>query len=444
MTSVASSSSTPLGRGEISSSLGWVPPPEQLDLLQVIYVLRHGERTPVRRRLTSAEPPLPHRWNLCHASQVFGQSVMQHTGSDVGLPYGKPHVPRRIEFTVRNDAPQAGEHGDCLLGELTDKGRKTMQHIGEALRARYVDAEHLLPPNLANEDARSLYLRSTHMSRTIQSLEELVRGLVGPNAVSTPEILVRNTFDEDLLPNPRKCPKLGVLMQKFADLAVDVYNPRLAKYDDVVAPLDGGAAPRLNDGPRLSGLFDTMRSATAHGIQLPQSLENPELQTLMEHAVLDEWFGGYASRDPDERRQYRRMALGTFFEGLCDTFTRRATLGDADPRRMSILLGHDATLVGMTHMLDVCNHRWPAFGAGLGLELFRDRSSTEPVTAQHMPGYYVRCRYGDEELRLPGCQAPGKHWSGRPELCTLDAFREIVVDRLRHPQGLTIQQECTM
>ena len=51
------------------------------------------------------------------------------------------------------------------------------------------------------------------MSRTIQSLDELVRGLVGPNAVSTPEILVRNTFDEDLLPNPRKCPKLGVLMQ---------------------------------------------------------------------------------------------------------------------------------------------------------------------------------------------------------------------------------------
>lgn len=362
----------------------------------------------------------------------------------MGVPHGMPRVSRRIEFTAHNDAPQAGERGDCLLGELTDMGRKTMRHIGEALRARYIDAEHLIPSNLAKDDARSLYLRSTYMSRTIQSLEELVLGLVGQNAASAPEIHVRNSFDEDMLPDPRKCPKLNVLMLKFADLAVNLYNPRLAKYDDVIAPLDGGVVPRLNDGPRLSGLFDTMRSATAHGIQLPQPLENPELQTLMEHAVLDEWFGGYASRDLEERRQYRRMALGTFFQSLYDTFARRVALGDADPRRMSIFLGHDATLVGMTHMLDVCNRRWPAFGAGLGLELFRDRTSTQPVTAQHMPGYYVRCRYGDEELRLPGCQAPGKHWDGRPELCTLDAFREVVVDRLRHPQGLTIQQECTM
>ena len=59
-----------------------------------------------------------------------------------------------------------------------------------------------------------------------------------------------------------------------------------------------------------------------------------------------------------------------------------------------------------------------------------------------MLGHYVRCRYGDETLRLPGCATQGAHYPGHPELCTLDAFRAIVVDRLRHPEGMPAQEEC--
>lgn len=440
--SPSTSCSTPKKRGQISTSLGWVDPPAQLDLLQVIYVLRHGDRTPVRKRLTTAQPPLPSTWNMCYATQRFDQSLHNHIDGWPGLRRIPPRLQAPDEMPGPSVPPQAKTPGDCLLGQLTDQGRMAMLQIGQAIRARYIEKEHLLSPRFASRHTKELYLRSTYMSRTIESLEEVVKGLVdgGP----APDIVVYSPKDEDMLPNARTCPRLGMLMRKFADRAVKMYNPLLAQYDEAVKPMDCGNVPRLCDGPKLSGLVDTMRSARAHGLPLPKQLENPELLKLMEHAVLDEWFGGYASSNPGERRQYRRMALAPFFEEIYSTFAQRVTRGSEYPRRMSVYLGHDATLVGVLHVLDVFNHRWPAFSSGVGLELFHDRTDTQLPTPEQAPGYYVRCRYGDEELRLPGCQAPGKHFKGRPELCTLDAFREIVVDRLRHPEGLTIQQECHM
>lgn len=66
--------------GSASSSLGWQEPPSTLKLVQVHYLVRHGERTPVRTRLLNAQPPVPPRWNMCHAGKDFQATVLDLAG----------------------------------------------------------------------------------------------------------------------------------------------------------------------------------------------------------------------------------------------------------------------------------------------------------------------------------------------------------------------------
>jgi hypothetical protein len=109
------SSSPALGTaGSTSETLGWVAPPSGLELTQVHYLIRHGERTPVRERLQKANPPIPARWNLCHASRDFRVQVLDvGKGSQVQTKnwmgetlHGTPNemqVQRRVEVTDDKD-----------------------------------------------------------------------------------------------------------------------------------------------------------------------------------------------------------------------------------------------------------------------------------------------------------------------------------------------------
>ena len=42
-----------------------------------------------------------------------------------------------------------------------------------------------------------------------------------------------------------------------------------------------------------------------------------------------------------------------------------------------------------------------------------------------LDGYYVRLRYNDKVMNVPGCRATGSHFPGDESLCTLEAFKRI-------------------
>ena len=118
-----------------------------------------------------------------------------------------------------------------------------------------------------------------------------------------------------------------------------------------------------------------MRAAQAHGIPLPEPFNDHGVLDLMERAVVHEWFAGFRAQDPNERRQYRRLAFGDMLSSIYRRIEAKAAAPDADPLRLAVFLGHDATLVSMLHSIDCFNGRWPAFGAALSMELFRERSA---------------------------------------------------------------------
>jgi acid phosphatase len=373
-----------------------------------------------------------------------------YAGSAIDMP-----IRKRVE-NVDSQGKKALplKAGDCMLGDLTDLGRVTTNVLGKRLRDLYIDRLGLLPKQLEMKDENKIYLRSTNMGRTIESLHSLVSGLLPETKTKAddstarrasafvPTMLVRNGIVENLLPNTFGCSRLRDLDRKFTVFAAKLHNPKLAELDDLLKPHMDGNAPRVDGRPQLNGILDTIRAAKAHGLAIPAVFEDPKVIDVVESAVCSEWYSAYQAEDLETRQQFRRLAMARFLHELTDRLTDKAQRPSQTPLQMAIYAAHDTSLAGVLNTLDVFDNRWPAFTSAIGFELFKDRKTgiLTKLGLRSSPTY-VRMRYGDKELRLPACQAKGDHLDGHQEFCTLQAFTRAV-NQLNHPQGLTWEQEC--
>ncbi|KAK0526867.1 hypothetical protein OC835_005150 [Tilletia horrida] len=458
------------GSTAASPDLGWTPPPpgSNLELAQVHFFLRHGERTPVRTRMENSNPPIPKRWNLCHASAAMRANVLQ-------LSAGQPAVDtlpfqRVVEAGPSKLVPDTGSFtGECLPGELTNLGRMSSFEIGTKLRRLYIDRLGFLPEIVSVQDQDLFMFRSTNMSRTIETCQQTIAGLLPTHARTSqpvdaflPRIHVRNFLTETLIPNTLGCSRFRRLDSHYAEKAATEFNPSLEALDASLSSHNDGQPIRVDGHPRLSGLLDTIRASQAHGYPVPAAFLEPKTVEVANRALLAEWFSGYNDPDPERALEYRRLSMGRLLSELQERLDAKAKAPEKESLRLSIYSTHDTTLAGVLSTLDVFDHQWPAFAATLNFELFRrptrsdaassssdSRSSLgilsllgfKDKTAQQPDPHYVRVRYGAETLRLPACAAAGKHLDGHAEFCTLDAFREVV-DSLRHPEGLSWEAEC--
>ncbi|KAF2202479.1 phosphoglycerate mutase-like protein [Delitschia confertaspora ATCC 74209] len=138
---------------------------------------------------------------------------------------------------------------------------------------------------------------------------------------------------------------------------------------------------------------------------------------------------------------------------------------------------HDTTLAGALSSLGAFSgEKWPPFTSHIAFELFRQKDvmapsptpakvpaldtqsksqswwaslfgssknkvdgsgqpdgiARKPIGAltedqrQALKGYYVRIRYNDKIMQVPGCKAEGNHLEGDPTFCTFEAFKSIV------------------
>lgn len=55
----------------------------------------------------------------------------------------------------------------------------------------------------------------------------------------------------------------------------------------------------------------------------------------------------------------------------------------------------------------------------------RPWSELSPAEKHKLDRYYVRIRYNDKVMRIPGCAKPGNHLDGDESFCTLEAFKRI-------------------
>lgn len=86
--------------------------------------------------------------------------------------------------------------------------------------------------------------------------------------------------------------RLEILLVSFAKAAAEAFNHTLEHLDPKLSKYLDGNPIRIDGKPRASGVLDTVRAATAHGLKVPAEFEDPTVIDLIERAVVTEWFAG--------------------------------------------------------------------------------------------------------------------------------------------------------
>ncbi|KAL6713702.1 hypothetical protein ACLMJK_009167 [Lecanora helva] len=185
----------------------------------------------------------------------------------------------------------------------------------------------------------------------------------------------------------------------------------------------------VNSTPKLHGIFDTINATMAAShpdLRLPKELNDRRAYAIMNRILMAEEYSGYA-----ENRECRRLGIGALLGEIVQTMERRIWQGknndgDGDGNdassngpRLALYAAHDSTLAAILTSLGVWGSgqgHWPPYTSSLALELFKLRESQG---SDDESKHFVRLRYNDRSLILPGCRLKGLYLSGREDFCTL-------------------------
>ena len=245
----------------------------------------------------------------------------------------------------------------------------------------------------------------------------------------------------------------------------------------------------VDSHPRLSGIMDTINATDAHGpfTKLPSEFYDKKGRAVVDRIAVEEWFAGYG--ESSEYRKLGIGALmgdvvdrmvSTAVEGGWRSETAASGSGKTETGKaikFAMSGCHDTTLAAILSSIGgFQNQSWPPFTSSIAVELFSQAPSSgpnagvvleefsNPSIAAKKPGvfsqllgksapklptpsdtarapleslpdsareslqkHYVRIRYNDQPVLIPGCAAkPENHLPGDETFCTLDAFKAIV------------------
>ena len=234
--------------------------------------------------------------------------------------------------------------------------------------------------------------------------------------------------------------------------------------------------------PRLSGIMDTINSTLAHGpaTRLPSEFYDEKGREILEKIGMEEWFQGY--NESQEYRTVGIGALvGDVVSRMVGHVRQRGgdgvieiggktgepSTGRGGEKAIKFAMSgcHDTTLAAMLTSLGAYDtQRWPPYTSHVAVELFKDKDSQGQTLSNPSPrqsfwsswfgkpievlkgtsvpeneeiavrkqvkdmradekakldGYYVRLRYNDRPMTVPGCKLPGNHLKGDESFCTL-------------------------
>lgn len=293
-----------------------------------------------------------------------------------------------------------------------------------------------------------------------------------------PTILTRSPADETLYPNDGNCRRFAALSRAFAKRTADRWNTTsdMEYLNRLYGKWMPGDSPRVavDSRPRLSGIMDTINSTLAHGpeTRLPKEFYDAKGHRIIEKIGVEEWYSGYK-----ESREYRMLGIGGLMGDIVARMVGSVERSTADGEyevmkktgqdgthiKFGLSGCHDTTLAGVLSSLGAFDREeWPPFTSHIAIEMFRKaktestlepspkasipakrgwwgglmtpspsagtppfgigRKKTEeltPAEKNKLEGYYVRLRYNDEPVTVPGCRIPGNHLEGDESFCTL-------------------------
>ncbi|KAE8833105.1 hypothetical protein HRS9139_04924 [Pyrenophora teres f. teres] len=223
--------------------------------------------------------------------------------------------------------------------------------------------------------------------------------------------------------------------------------------------------------------------------KLPKEFYDPKARSIIDKIAVEEWYQGY-NESSEYRMLGIGGLMGDITSRMVGCVEHNGNSGIVEVGGVDGKLGkgrggetdirftmsgcHDTTLAGMLTSLGAFDgEKWPPFTSHIAVEMFRKRNSSKttlpslpeqdpasksqswwsslfgstktsnsslapegiarkpitelsPAQREKLNDYYVRLRYNDKVMQIPGCKAEGKHLPGDTTFCTLDAFKAIV------------------
>lgn len=224
---------------------------------------------------------------------------------------------------------------------------------------------------------------------------------------------------------------------------------------------------RIAGVPKIHAIYDGITSTLAtdesSGIRLPRGFYDRRLGDIVDALAYEEEFGGYR-----ENRELRAVGIGAMLGDVVERMVAQAELSQVNKGQVSNATqlwlhgSHDSTLGAVMASLDADKdvegeRRWPPYGSVLAIELLKDVRATgdaakdvrqwpslssfhlsdapilrtptsrlSQAQKSRLQNYYVRLRYNNRALAIPGCKVREGNWKGDETFCTLEAFKDIV------------------
>lgn len=211
----------------------------------------------------------------------------------------------------------------------------------------------------------------------------------------------------------------------------------------------------VDSKPTLHGIWDTINATlatTGPPTRLPPEFYDSKAYSILDRLVTEEEYSGYK-----ESVEYRTLGIGAMLgesvqrmvHSSCDDQESRTSsagenfvnegddLGSVGRDLKIALFGcHDSTIAGVLASLGAMegeNNKWPSYTSSLAIELFQTIESapdqqqqqnlkviippTEQVRGPDSEKY-VRIRYNDRPITIPGCRLQGHHFEDDESICT--------------------------
>lgn len=213
------------------------------------------------------------------------------------------------------------------------------------------------------------------------------------------------------------------------------------------------ASIAVDSDPRLHGIFDTVNATLAASdrrLRLPDGFYDAKARAIMNRILMEEEYAGYY-----ENSEYRRLGIGPILGRVVQGMVRQIVDGNAKGQRSQDVDGevglskfslygcHDSTLAATLASLGVrkedgWDEDWPGYTSSLAVELFCSFQPQKGICSEvddaaaddnDLRGRYVRLRYNDVPIRIPGCRASRDHLEGDNSFCTLVSHLAFILDQ---------------
>lgn len=286
---------------------------------------------------------------------------------------------RHGDRTPTMEIPKSPYHWTQSLGELTDEGKDQERKLGVELRQKYVDQYHLLPANYAPQ---TLYVRSTDMSRTIESAKALLSGLYPNTQIN----IVTLPKSEDHLLVVKPSNNIFSLLKLYW-ATHRAWKEKTAPLTAKLKSWNNATGLRLNGFQKVIALADNLSVRKLHHVALPAGISDQDANEII---ALGDWGITHGFKLPEISQPMGQSFLST----ISNYFQQAAQ--QRNPLKYALFLAHDASIMAVMATMGAPLEQNPPYASDLNFSLFQDGSEYHvKISLNHQPVVLEKCNHSD-------------------------------------------------